>query len=165
MKSRVLFISVLFVISCTEPPHVVPQYTTFTGFDFTPYSEQGFLFTPDKYGGDYESIGIITMTYRPRAQLLPQEENKTDNPELAIIRKTGVGGAPVQPVEEWRYKNSPDEFLKQIYETCNLMGADALTQMNITSMQVPVIMDLNHPLTLPETTISGYAIKRIGAFK
>ena len=45
----------------SESPENYPVY----GYDFTTYSEEGFLFTTETYLGEYESIGLIEIPYRP----------------------------------------------------------------------------------------------------
>ena len=54
-----------------------PRNEQFLGFDFTAYSDKGFLFTPETYLGEYESIGIVTYSITPEANLLSPSESKT----------------------------------------------------------------------------------------
>ncbi|MCF7801628.1 MAG: hypothetical protein K9N34_06380 [Candidatus Marinimicrobia bacterium] len=163
--SLIVLIIVAISYSCTEPPQVIPEYSIITGMDFTKYSNQGFLFTPDKYEADYESVGLISMTYRPRAELKVLTGDTTSHPELKAIYEKGVGGAPYQEKREWQYEILSEEFLDEVYEACVGMGADALTQMEFSVSYVPMVSDLVNPLTLPEIKIYGFAIKRIGAYK
>ena len=41
--------------------------------DFTEYTQKGFLFTPNAYTANYESIGLITIIYYPEARLITKE--------------------------------------------------------------------------------------------
>ena len=104
MKNLFILIVGVILISCTNPPKVVPEYLNISNVDFSDYAAIGFLFTPDKYGGDYQSIGLISLTYRPLAKYLPLVGNPSNNPELAIIQNTaaGLGGAATQQKSEWK---------------------------------------------------------------
>ena len=44
---------------------MIIQQFFFFGFNFTPYTEKGFLFTPEKYETEYGSIGLITCIIFP----------------------------------------------------------------------------------------------------
>ena len=60
-----LFLLVLFSCTTTKQTHY-PKQIFFFGFDFRPFTEKGFLFTPENYDFEYKSIGLITCVITPR---------------------------------------------------------------------------------------------------
>lgn len=54
------------IISCTNSTVAREETFEVTGYDFTEYTEKGFLFTPNTYSGEYKSTGLITVTQWPR---------------------------------------------------------------------------------------------------
>lgn len=53
--------------SCSGPQTVArDEIVSVSGFDFTDYAEKGFLFTPESYSGNYQSMGLITVTLWPK---------------------------------------------------------------------------------------------------
>ena len=47
-------------ISCSTVTYI-PAATQFYAIDFSKYTELGFLITPEKFIGEYESIGIVAV--------------------------------------------------------------------------------------------------------
>ncbi len=161
MNTKILpvLISALLVLSCTEAPTAFPEYRHLSGVDFSQYSEKGFLFTPNLYGGDYKSVGLITLTYRPAANLIEIDVGRNEEVITYSNSTTSLK-------KEWVFSpENRDMLLEAVYETCIEMGADAFTQMTLSTVKVQMPAGLQYPLALTETTISGYAIKRLGAFK
>jgi hypothetical protein len=59
-----LFATFLLIGGCT--PLKESERTVLVSItDFTPYTSRGFLFTPEQYLGDYESVGLIKEYVRP----------------------------------------------------------------------------------------------------
>jgi hypothetical protein len=68
MKTSIISYSILILIavSACSPSLIIweeAQYLV-SGYDFTEYSQSGFLFTPEPYLGDYES-------FEPQTSALP----------------------------------------------------------------------------------------------
>ena len=60
--------ALLALSSCT-----VPRLASFSIVDFSKYAEQGFLITPtSSISQEYESIGIVTFTYREKYSVLDE---------------------------------------------------------------------------------------------
>ena len=73
MKKYLFIVLLVGVWSCTPTPTFIPKVSEINAVDFTPFTEKGFLFTPNKYTQDYESIGIINFTYFPEANLIEKK--------------------------------------------------------------------------------------------
>lgn len=153
MKHSLLFITALMlIISCAEPPSLIPEKLIVSGYDFAKYSENGFLFTPNSYEGDYESIGLVQLTYMPEAK------------HVYITKETML--RETVTTKDWLVSDiNPAKGIEEIYNVCIEMGADAMTQMEIESYSVAHAQNTTMPITLTGIKISGFAIKRLGAFK
>lgn len=46
MRYLGLFIVAFLISGCAEPPSLIPEKFISSGYDFSKYSEKGFLFTP-----------------------------------------------------------------------------------------------------------------------
>lgn len=61
-KIAIFVIGALLILSSCS----VPQLAIFSFVDFTKYTKEGFLVTPaESVAQKYESIGIVSYTYRP----------------------------------------------------------------------------------------------------
>lgn len=151
---RILPILVVAIVlfNCSEPPSLIPEKLIASGYDFSEYSEKGFLFTPNEYSGDYESIGLIQLTYSPEARLSTVSEHI---PGVGKKERTQWITDPI----------NADKVIEDVYNLCIEMGADALTQMKIEPYSENHAQGTMNPLTLSGIKISGFAIRRLGALK
>jgi len=141
------------VVSCATPPDYIPERLEINGIDFTSFSEKGFLITPEKYNGDYESIGLITLTFRPFTKRI-------------IVTDGSPNSLEVPGLSHWESeKIDHDSLLNSIYEVCTEMGADAFTQLEMQVNSAMFAQNTMEPAEIPEITITGFAIKRRGAFQ
>jgi hypothetical protein len=139
----------------------IPGKETLLVTDFTKYTERGFLYTPYRYQGDYESIGLVSVEI---TQELKHER---------VVGKRGKW-------KVWKYKWSAepidvDTGLERLYSLATLMGANAVVDVDIdysTKTYDAAIDSAGREVPLsPVTktalayTISGFAIKRLGAFR
>lgn len=137
-------IAVSFV-GCTSIKYI-PKSTTIGVLNFKKYVDKGFLFTPHEYKGDYESIGLLSITVTPQAKL------KTV--------KTAKDTTRVWSVDTVK----SDEVLDILYEKAKGMGADAIIDFVIKEV-VNIYNEYgSHPVTIFGFTAIGFAIKRKGAF-
>jgi len=155
MRLIIRYTGIIFILyllgGCATPPDYIPEKLEVNRIDFTAFSEKGFLITPEKYNGDYESMGLITLTFRPFTK-----RNK-------ILTS---GGTEVSNLSHWEMeKIEHDSLLNSIYEICTEMGADAFTQLEMHVESVIFAQNTTQPVEIPEITISGFAIKRRGAFQ
>ena len=156
MKKLILLSILLIVGGCLKrPPVYIPEISTFFTIDFTKYTEEGFLFTPLKYDADYESIGLISFYFYPKAK------SKKLSPAQRERKHTFF-------MYEWRVEDiKTDKILDEVYKQCIKMGANALTQMSLSdiTMSYPNIKTQAPALNITGLKIEGFAIKRLGAFK
>jgi hypothetical protein len=73
-KLTMFTIGFVFLTSCVTLKHI-PSKSLMYGIDFKKYSEKEFLFTPEKYQGEYLTVGIIEYVLYPEANYL--KESKT----------------------------------------------------------------------------------------
>lgn len=151
MKAVLFFLSIpiLFsILSCSSVTSTQKEVITYV-YDFRKYTDEGFLFTTEKYLGDYESIGLISI------EIIPE-----------LRRKDGYF-APGQTYAGsssgfWNYiPIRPQEVLDSLYLKAKQMGADAVINLDVEYADVIV----SGNISVPSTRASGFAIKRKGAFK
>lgn len=138
-----LFTSFL-ATSCTGPQTVArDEVINVTGYNFSKYTDQGFLITPEQYLEDYQSIGLITVTQWPAVRKMERQIPKPD-------------GSGYKIVEEFYPEDiNVDKAIDEIYQVAKNMGADAITRFDVTATS-----RLNGSLTVVGVEISGFAIKR-----
>jgi hypothetical protein len=134
----------LFYISC-ETAYNLPKQSFVYGYDFTKYSANGFLFTPESYNGEYDAIGLIEVEIYPEVTKdKPRDSNKWDTwnrpnlPDWYISRVSG------------------EEVLDSLYKVTKSMGADAVVNLKVTETE-PMS---NGEVTFKGVRASGFAIKR-----
>jgi hypothetical protein len=155
MRKLVTLFAVAALLSgCATELKVIYPVQTLYGIDFTPYTHKGFLITPEKYSGQYESIGIINYTAKPGA--IYKLTGRKLNPFYAS------GGSEPHYIDhyEWAVDSiSFKDVLSKVYDICINMGADALVnfQNEITSDSYT---NIKNPTSITGYRITGFAIKR-----
>ncbi|MBW6491968.1 MAG: hypothetical protein K0B15_12325 [Lentimicrobium sp.] len=148
MKKNIGFTAVVFIAiflsSCTSTLNLVNSHSDVYIIDFRPYSNKGFLFTPEKYLSEYESIGQIDISFYPEAlRIDPVTYGLPDKNSYLqgtwLIRKLDV-----------------DSLVNEVYKYADHMGADAIINFKVSSTSK--IMDVS--LDLPGISFTGFAIKR-----
>ena len=146
IKKKVLFVllgSILFSYSCS-PTYYQKEVHTYV-YDFTDYTKKGFLFTPEQYLGNYESIGIIDVKIYPQTEY--KEANSTEEDENDSFKRGS---------NKWIYYIvSTQEVLDSLYNRASIMGADAVVRLIIQDF------DVNYgKVSAVGKRASGFAIKR-----
>ncbi len=111
------------------------------GFDFTKYSKNNFLITPEGYTGGYESVGLITTIIYPEVRKMSITDLDKSWMKLGVV---------------WSVKRiDPKEAIDSMYVQALNMGADALIRFNIKTISKP-----NGIYNIYGYEVSGFAIKR-----
>lgn len=98
------------------------------------------MFTPEMYRGDYESVGVINVIMHAEGKLVA-------NP------KTGMA--------EWQFSVlRVDDVVREAHKRALEMGANA-----VVNFSVKAAPKLVGTVTVPGIEVTGFAIKRTGAFK
>ncbi|MBA4411426.1 MAG: hypothetical protein C0397_18650 [Odoribacter sp.] len=146
----------MILTSCTSLKELstIFENKNFFAIDFSKYSESGFLITPEKYLGEYTSIGIVRYEVYPGAYY--KIIGSKPNPNF--------GSNPSEPktilVKEWVVnKISMQEALDGMYKKCLEMGANALVNFDVKYDVVPYT-GISNPVYINGYVISGFAIKR-----
>ncbi len=132
----------LFNCCALKPPARMPEKLVVTGIDFSQFSDKGFLFTIDKYLGEYESIGIVEIDFVPEAYLSEIVGSRRNSYNFEVNQK----------------KVDLEVALDRLYDICVEMGANALTQIEFDDYE------LLYPRTLININgikIRGFAINRL----
>ena len=143
-----MLISISLLFNCTASKYEkrVVVYT----YDFTKYTNKGFLFTPETYPYDYESIGVIEIEIYPETEKVPKK-NITNQ----------YGTEDYDKSTKWIYYSiSPEEVLDSLYNLSISMGANAFVRLQIEDFQVSYGTVYSYG-----KRASGFAIKRKGVPK
>ena len=148
MRYLTALLAALLLVGCSQATHI-PAETNVTGVNLRPLTEAGFLVTPGDYtGGEFEAMGIISVTVWPEANKVP-------------IDKAREGGysAPANTPEVWVQEPvTMQQALEETKQRATAMGADALTHFNVKSVTRNV-----EGASLDGVEVSGFAIDRVGA--
>ena len=144
MKKYLLIVLLFWVWSCTEAPKFSPEEFEFQPISFKKFSDKGFLFTPNSYDRQYQSIGMVDASIYPEANLQNTES-----------------GSPTGRIIYWLQEPvNMDKALDSLYEACVQMGADALVQLKFRSVSKIKYKSTTKPLEVFGVNIKGFAIKR-----
>ncbi|MEO8398822.1 MAG: hypothetical protein ABI550_03295 [Ignavibacteriaceae bacterium] len=150
MKSIFLVFIIFFLSiclsSCTAEKDLGKKVYVY-GYNFTKYTKQGFLFTPEPYPGDYESVGILEVEIYPEIKKAKEEGSNQ------------YGTSNYGESAEWLYISiQTNEVLDSLFHLAKGMGADAVVRLDIEDVTQE---RSGFPLTLiPGKRASGFAIKR-----
>lgn len=139
------FLPLLLLLGCQS--YEMQKAVILYGYDFTKYSKNNFLFTPEKYSGKYESVGLMYVLMWPEIK----KSEKTVKSENTSFYDRSVDYYGVVKV-------SPTEGLDSLYERAVKMGADCVMNLEINSKQ-----GANGPVVFDYYELSGFAIKRLDA--
>ena len=159
MKKILLFMIAIIMVGCTSitqtPLLYVERTKTAHGIDFTDYSEKGFFITPEKYLGNYESVGLVNFSISSGAILEKILVSKADE----MAKKAGITDLYHYKwnIEEINYK----EILDFAYNISIEMGGDAIVNFEI-NYDVQYYDNANgYPsVFIPEINVTGFVIKR-----
>jgi hypothetical protein len=150
-KLSVIFLILLF--GCGPQLSYVPGTSSTYVIDFSKYSKQNFIITPDKYPGKYESIGMITVVFMPEAK----KENKYVFDEFKMYQ----GEQKLWASQKIDMEKIPDNF----HEKAVSMGANAVINFEIKPYSEMHRVSQTENVKIDGLEVSGFAIKRLGAFK
>ena len=144
-KSILIAIAVLILNGCaTTKLKFIPAEEYFMGIDFRPYTEQGFLFTPEKYLGEYESIGLVDLISVPEANYVPLQQFSDGSTR-----------------SKWQINEiNIDKELRKYYELVIEMGGDGIMNFRSEKVTRTYTGTMGYPITIEGIRISGFAIKR-----
>jgi hypothetical protein len=152
--NRLMYASIVLIITGCATTSVELWQTELRsyGYDFRPYTEQGFLFTPEKYLGEYEAVGLVDIVYVPEIIKSSSEGRPPNRDGYRIITSgTAAGGG-------YYYVEIPDtdRLIAELYDLASGLGADALTNFNMATETL-----FNGGVSIPTIKVSGFAIKRL----
>lgn len=156
MKKIFFILLPLLLSSCAtlKELKIINPVETLYGIDFAPFTKKGFLITPEKYNGDYESIGMINFTAKPGAQYITT--GSKPNPYYS----QGSGEPRLIETYEWKVDSIAfSEVLNKVYKICVDMGADALVNFK-NEITLDPYSGITNPVTITGYQITGFAIKR-----
>lgn len=146
MKQKIIIsISIVIsfiIISCSRPSHIAKE-VNYYGYDFRKYSSQNFLFTPEKYIGEYESVGLLEVEIFPEIFTA-----KDDNDETYYPWEKAFGTYHARNI-------SPQEILDSLFVLSKDMGANA-----VMNFQIIKATKNFHNLIIEGIRANGFAIKR-----
>jgi len=151
---KLIILLLIFLMGCGVTIYNIDPINEYFGIDFTKYSKEGFLFTPEKYLGEYESIGMIEYKLISGAKY------------LSTGRQWDAKTAKSIPT---RYKWFIDEIefsqaVDSIYFMAKSMGANTIMNFDFnieTNEKYNNPMKCNNPITIYGYRITGFAIKRL----
>ena len=136
-----LLIGLIILIAGCSEGYDVSKTVFIYGYDFTPYTAKGFLFTPESYNGDYDAVGLIELAIYPAVKFNEKEKKYTSwYPE----KRWSVGDV------------SANEVLDSLYKFTRRMGADAVVRLKIDEAEPKT----NGDIIVNGIKASGFAIKR-----
>lgn len=129
-------LAVVLLAGCAGGVTSIPSRRSTVVLDFTPYTAQGFLFTPEPYLGDYESVGLITVTVTAAG------ERKRLRPGIY----------------DWEWDLTPlqsDSVLHYFHRRATELGADAMVRFSLAPSSTDIAGE-----PVPTLVASGFAIRR-----
>jgi hypothetical protein len=160
MKKLILLaVTTVFLFTgCVELAEMsfYPGEENLTGVDFRKYTNKGFLVTPEKYLGNYESIGLLTYELIPASSYRKTGRQINEN----HIAGSTSGGPQFYDIYKWIDQDVDVQMaLDSLVNICIDDGADAL--MNLKREFIfREHTGVKNPHTVIGVSISGFAIKR-----
>ncbi len=141
-----LLVLLIPATACSPGQEVYEKEMEVRGYDFTKYTEEGFLITPEKYEGRYESIGVLRVSVWPEIEVESSGDASPARPGPNDTDRAWVTTAPV----------SRTEVIDSLYSRAERMGADAITQF-----ESEIVTREESNVTRIGVEASGFAINRV----
>lgn len=86
----------LTVTGCAPRIRHVPQEVLVSGVDLRAHTREGFLFSPNAYTGQFEAVGLVTVSVYAEARVPAQSKNAVRGMGRSTCpaRQRSGGGAP-----------------------------------------------------------------------
>ena len=155
MTKLISFLLVTFIMLGCSNLKEVPSYSLLSMVDFRKYSAEGFLITPEKFAGNYNSVGIIDYVKMPGAKYIVSK--KLQNQEkYKAYDPTSDSNFP-----QWFIETiNMDQALDEVYKQCKNLGANAIINFNI-EMNSETWGTNPNQVNITGYRITGFAIKRL----
>ncbi|RLD45663.1 MAG: hypothetical protein DRI89_00265 [Bacteroidetes bacterium] len=157
MKKLLIVLTITILTSCTslEKISFIPGEENLYGIDFKRYSDEGFLVTPEKYLGEYESIGLLTYELVPSSNY--RRTGRQPNPNY--VHGSTSSGPQFYDIYKWvDEKMDTQQALDSLYNICVKNGANGL--MNFRTEEITrAYLGVENPHTVIGIRLSGFAIK------
>lgn len=152
MRTILIALAVMFLalFGCSGINHI-PASTELRLYDFTKYQSKGFTFTPYGPTGRYESMGFIDLTIYP--------EMNYGYPEGYVKRKSKISRDHRDGMQWIAKEQELQKALEVVYQKAVSMGANALTDMNI-SLDKKTHSEKGYHVEIPGIRITGWAVKQ-----
>lgn len=155
---RLSIACVLILMACS--PRTIPRTVSYSGFDFTPYTALGFLITPEGYSGEYESIGVVSVTMTPAVRRVPQvkpSKGKGWDAYYGQAEPKSPEELPEQPDERrvggyYVERIKVAEGIRLLYAQAAGMGGNAIIRFKVET--VPFMVNIQG------IRLTGFAIRR-----
>lgn len=146
MKKLIIIATAISMLASCATPVFTPRQV-YRGFlDYAPYTENGFLISPDPYTGEFESLGEIIL------EVIPGEKLERVQYESAI-------GATYHNI----YTQEPistDELIAMAVSEAKAKGADALVNFSFQRTFHKTVLYKGMEYEMHKYVISGFCIKR-----
>lgn len=155
MKKILFLLLSVFLVSCatqkTSSVRHVPSESILLGYDFRPYTEKGFLITPEMYQGNYDAIGLLDYILLPEARRTLKVVGAYRDENGRVVQEKQFS---------WDVESIDVAVaIDSMYMECVKMGADALVNFSVTT-EGKSYTDYDPSLYMTGYRISGFAIKR-----
>ena len=148
MKRIIVLFSFMLLLSSCSNSYNIERFTEVFGFNFTKYSNEGFLITPEGYNEEYESLGLIQL------RLYPAVKRSLPAGDYDNYVKVSIGGNA-----HYIERITADMLLDSLYTEAKALGADAIINFKHTVLDETPLTK-NYPKGIQVNSVSGLAIKR-----
>lgn len=127
---------------CSHLTHIAPA-TTVASIDFRTYAKDGFLFSPNAFVGDFDPIGMMTVSLSAEGKVVVAPEGN----------------------KVWEFTPIDAQLgLRQMRDRVVALGGNAVVSLTIRSTTANQV-DGGYVIVVPGLEVSGFAIHRTGADK
>jgi hypothetical protein len=160
MNKLIFFLGIAVLLnSCYNPISTSTlkpndRKVTYFSFDFRPYNQKGFYFSPYPYPGKFEPIGQIFVEIIPECKIRVISQK--------IIRRSNNFEESIQTKEILDCENvSADYMLELLYNKAIELGADGIVSLiAFNNDEVIEASNIAHLNISNKYKIQGFAIKR-----
>ena len=125
MKKIAILLTSILMMSCASL--LTPYSQSFTIYDFTKYTEEGFIISPAASGFEYQPVGEIAVEFTPGYQKGHVERfRSTHRTARNLTTYTLFSRKPTSDRKGSWFNPSPDYMLEELVKYAKAAGADGI---------------------------------------
>ena len=157
MKKIAILLTSILMMSCASL--LTPYSQSFAIYDFTKYTEEGFIISPAASGFEYQPVGEIAVEFTPGYQKGQIETSPINTQNSRGFDDIYSSRKPTSDRKGSWFDPSPDYMLDELVKYAKAAGADGILNFKAVANYTYEVSKSGSRRILNSYSLSGFAVK------